>query len=82
MNVEEEIDRLKEEIKRLAKPQPDGSYKVISSHSLRSRFSFESEKEKLIYNSFFVSSFRSMLILMYLMMLLYLFSLIASVFQV
>ncbi|KAI3895840.1 hypothetical protein MKW98_025631 [Papaver atlanticum] len=28
MNVEEEVERLKEEIKRLGKVQPDGSYKV------------------------------------------------------
>ncbi|KAL3538717.1 hypothetical protein ACH5RR_002083 [Cinchona calisaya] len=28
MNVEEEVERLKEEIKRLGKPQDDGSYKV------------------------------------------------------
>ncbi|KZV22741.1 costars family protein [Dorcoceras hygrometricum] len=28
MNVEEEVGRLKEEIKRLGKPQGDGSYKV------------------------------------------------------
>ncbi|PIN18652.1 hypothetical protein CDL12_08673 [Handroanthus impetiginosus] len=28
MNVEEEVERLKEEIKRLGKPQADGSYKV------------------------------------------------------
>ncbi|KAK6135654.1 hypothetical protein DH2020_030591 [Rehmannia glutinosa] len=27
MNVEEEVGRLKEEIQRLGKPQPDGSYK-------------------------------------------------------
>jgi len=30
MNVEEEVGRLKEEIKRLGKLQSDGSYKVIS----------------------------------------------------
>lgn len=29
MNVEEEVERLKEEIKRLGKIQDDGSYKVI-----------------------------------------------------
>ncbi|KDP29995.1 hypothetical protein JCGZ_18762 [Jatropha curcas] len=28
MNVEEEVERLKEEIERLGKIQPDGSYKV------------------------------------------------------
>ncbi|XP_022726787.1 costars family protein [Durio zibethinus] len=28
MNVEEEVERLKEEIQRLGKIQPDGSYKV------------------------------------------------------
>ncbi|KAK9163201.1 hypothetical protein Syun_004103 [Stephania yunnanensis] len=28
MNVEEEVERLKEEIKRLGNLQPDGSYKV------------------------------------------------------
>jgi hypothetical protein len=28
MNVEEEVGRLKEEIQRLGKVQPDGSYKV------------------------------------------------------
>ncbi|KAJ0078209.1 costars family protein [Pistacia vera] len=28
MNVEEEVQRLKEEIQRLGKVQPDGSYKV------------------------------------------------------
>jgi hypothetical protein len=28
MNVEEEVERLKEEIKRLGKVQDDGSYKV------------------------------------------------------
>ncbi|XWS63083.1 hypothetical protein CRYUN_Cryun06bG0066300 [Craigia yunnanensis] len=28
MNVEEEVERLKEEIRRLGKIQPDGSYKV------------------------------------------------------
>ncbi|KAK4777053.1 hypothetical protein SAY86_005741 [Trapa natans] len=28
MNVEEEVERLKEEIKRLGAAQPDGSYKV------------------------------------------------------
>ncbi|XP_043712207.1 costars family protein [Telopea speciosissima] len=28
MNVEEEVERLKEEIKRLGQMQPDGSYKV------------------------------------------------------
>ncbi|KAJ4965100.1 hypothetical protein NE237_016949 [Protea cynaroides] len=28
MNVEEEVERLKEEIKRLGQIQPDGSYKV------------------------------------------------------
>ncbi|KAG6742584.1 hypothetical protein POTOM_053505 [Populus tomentosa] len=28
MNVEEEVERLKEEIQRLGKVQPDGSYKV------------------------------------------------------
>ncbi|KAL8541781.1 hypothetical protein ACS0TY_002874 [Phlomoides rotata] len=28
MNVDEEVERLKEEIKRLGKPQPDGSYTV------------------------------------------------------
>ncbi|CAN6460125.1 unnamed protein product [Victoria cruziana] len=28
MNVEEEVERLKEEIKRLGDPQQDGSYKV------------------------------------------------------
>lgn len=32
MNVEEEVGRLKEEIKRLGKPQADGSYTVISYH--------------------------------------------------
>lgn len=32
MNVEEEVDRLKEEIQRLGTIQPDGSYKVRSSH--------------------------------------------------
>lgn len=29
MNVEEEVGRLREEIKRLGKLQSDGSYKVI-----------------------------------------------------
>ncbi|KAL1534387.1 costars family protein [Salvia divinorum] len=29
MNVDEEVERLKEEIKRLGKPQSDGSYTVI-----------------------------------------------------
>lgn len=33
MNVEEEVERLKEEIKRLGKVQDDGSYKV-NSHTL------------------------------------------------
>ncbi|XP_054801180.1 costars family protein isoform X2 [Prosopis cineraria] len=28
MNVEEEVERLKQEIKRLGQAQPDGSYKV------------------------------------------------------
>ncbi|XWS54581.1 hypothetical protein CRYUN_Cryun10bG0101300 [Craigia yunnanensis] len=28
MNIEEEVERLKEEIRRLGKIQPDGSYKV------------------------------------------------------
>lgn len=28
MNVDEEVERLKEEIKRLAQPRPDGSYVV------------------------------------------------------
>lgn len=30
MNVEEEVERLKEEIKRLGKLQDDGSYKVLT----------------------------------------------------
>ena len=34
MNVEEEVERLKEEIKRLGKLQDDGSYKVYTLFSL------------------------------------------------
>lgn len=37
MNVEEEVDRLKEEIKRLGKLQDDGSYKVITMFSIYKR---------------------------------------------
>lgn len=29
MNVDEEVEKLKEEIQRLGKPQPDGSYTVF-----------------------------------------------------
>jgi hypothetical protein len=36
MNVEEEVERLKEEIKRLGKVQDDGSYKVLTNtHSFQ-----------------------------------------------
>ena len=42
MNVEEEVERLKEEIRRLGKIQPDGSYKVSFSYltSLLSIYGF------------------------------------------
>lgn len=34
MNVEEEVERLKEEIQRLGKVQDDGSYKVTSQKNI------------------------------------------------
>ncbi|GKV26663.1 hypothetical protein SLEP1_g35921 [Rubroshorea leprosula] len=42
MNVDEEVGRLKEEIQRLGKIQPDGSYKVIPFSFYRNhrQFSF------------------------------------------
>ncbi|KAL0357009.1 UNVERIFIED_CONTAM: Costars family protein ST45-2 [Sesamum calycinum] len=49
MNVGEEVDRLKEEIKRLGQPQDDGSYKVVSSHILDSLAIFTRNSLRLVF---------------------------------
>lgn len=56
MNVEEEVEKLKEEIKRLGKVQDDGSYKVHFSTHTANWFSLSRLTNFMLFFLFWVLS--------------------------